>query len=89
MGSEGAAFELFLTESSQVTANMYDARGRKMHEFDLGQVEATGPADDEASVPVVWEFQPDRLNLRPAAGTYWLEFQAATGRVVKKMTLLH
>ncbi len=87
--SVGAEFRIYLTSEREVTVKTYDARGRLVTEQHLGLLAATGPADDPDSIPHVWTWSAATGTARTSAGVYWLDFDAAGTRTVKKLTLLH
>ena len=73
----------------QTTAKLYDTRGRLIHEVDLGILAATGPMDDPATEPHVWNWPLAGGTARLASGVYWVEFNASGARAVRKLTLLN
>ncbi|MCK9996884.1 MAG: M1 family metallopeptidase [Candidatus Krumholzibacteria bacterium] len=83
----GAEFRIYLTSEREVTVKLYDARGRLMKEEHLGSYAATGPENDPDAEPHIWTWTTGMA--RTPAGVYWLEFDAAGARSVKKLTLLH
>lgn len=88
VGATGGSFNLFLINDAEVVVVIYDARGRLVQNEALGWLQATGPAQDEASVPHIWFWQPDRRSPRLASGVYWLEFRGNGARAVRPATLL-
>ena len=89
VSTAGAEFRIYLTSSSKAIAKLYDARGRLIHELDLGNLTATGPRDEPDSVPHVWDWPLSGGSNRLAAGIYWVEITASGARAVAKMTLLN
>jgi len=85
--ASGAEFRIYLTTEREVTVKMYDARGRILGKEHLGSLAFTGPESDPESEPHVWTWTTGLA--RAAAGVYWMEFDAAGSRAVKKLTLLH
>jgi len=85
----GAEFRLYLTSSRKVTVKTYDARGRLLNEQDLGPLGVTGPLNDPDSIPHVWPWTAANGGTREPSGVFWLEFDAAGARSVKKLTLIH
>jgi len=88
LGNEGSSFQIFTTGPGRITAGLYDVRGRKLRGFDLGYHPATGPGEDESSIPINWDFAPGAIVPPPASGVYWLEFLGCGGRAVRRITLL-
>jgi len=85
----GAEFRIYLTSERKTIAKLYDTRGRLIHEEDLGILAATGPRNDPATEPHVWNWPPAGGAARLAAGVYWVEFNASGARAVRKLTLLN
>jgi hypothetical protein len=85
----GGDFEIFLANPSQLIANIYDIRGRRVAKIDIGPAPATGPETDPESVPLAWTLEPETVMPRAPAGIYWVEFKANPGRAIRKMTLIH
>jgi len=83
----GAQFRIYLTSEREVTVKLYDTRGRLLGGEHLGSLAATGPENDPDTEPHVWTWTEGTT--RTPAGIYWLEFNAAGARSVKKLTLLH
>ena len=84
------AFQLYLTDSSQVVVRMVDMAGRIEATWDLGLLPATGEASDPVAVPHTWRWQPlGPGQRRPAAGVYHLLFATGETTVSRKITLLH
>jgi aminopeptidase N len=77
----GTWFTLFLNNSSQVTVEIYDVRGRLLDSTPLGTVPAAGPGD--AGVP--WRWEPGRS---VPAGVCWLAFRSGDARVVRQVVLV-
>ena len=84
----GGQFEIYLEEPGHVEASLYDLRGRRVAEYDLGFLEATGPGETKARVPFGWSFQPDMVEPGMAAGVYWVEFVLGNSRVIRKISLV-
>ncbi len=79
-GADGAEFTFALRAPGRVTARLYDARGRRLGAWDLGDRPADAsrwawPGRDGAGRPL------------PAA-VYWLELTAGGGRATRKVTVL-
>ena len=89
VSAAGAEFRIYLTSERKTTAKLYDTRGRLIHEEDLGILAATGPRDDPATEPHVWNWPFTGGTARLAAGVYWVEFNASGARAVRKLTLLN
>ncbi len=87
--ADGAEFRIYLTSERKTTAKLYDTRGRLIHEEDLGILAATGPRDDPATEPHVWNWPLTGGAARLPAGVYWVEFNASGARAVRKLTLLN
>jgi len=86
-GSPGADFKIYLLEGSELSLNIYDVRGRRVHEGGPGYLEATGAAGDENNTPHIWRFSPQNVEGMPA-GVYWFEFRTGQHRLVRKTTLV-
>lgn len=86
--SQGAEFQIHLLESAVISLNIFDARGRKVHQGGPGLLEATGPSSEMESIPHMWHFSPSNVDGFPA-GVYWFEFRAAGHRQVIKTTFVH
>ena len=85
--ASGAEFRIYLTSDREVVVKLYDARGRVIGEEQLGSLPATGPENDPDAEPHIWTWTAG--GARAPAGVYWMEFDAAGTRSVKKLTLLH
>jgi len=78
----------WLAAADEVTAAVYDARGRRVRTVDLGAQPATGPREDGGE-PRRWVWDGrDQDGRRVAAGVYWLELRTREDRSVRKVTLL-
>lgn len=90
--NSGGDFEIYLVEAGKVQARLYGARGAQLASFNLGVMEATGPARDPDSLPHQWSFQPTAVNPGLSSGVYWLEFsvESPSGRhrSVRKFSLI-
>ena len=85
----GAEFSIYLISESQVTVKMYDIRGRMIMKDELGRLGPTGSPDQPETVGHTWQLVPGRGSGRlPAAGAYWLAFEAAGQRAIRRITLL-
>lgn len=89
MGSVEGSFHIFTTRSGSITVGMFDVKGRKIGDWNLGQQGATGPRSHEESLPAVWNLSLADLEIPPASGTYWLEFKLGGSRAVRKISLVH
>ena len=78
--SDGAEFTFALRVPGRVTAQLYDARGRRVGAWDLGD----HPADTSR-----WAWPGRDGAGRPlAAAVYWLELATDGGRATRKVTVL-
>jgi hypothetical protein len=84
----GAEFRIYLTSGRETIVKTYDVRGRLQGESNLGSLAATGPVGETDTEPHLWTWPPAELAARLPAGVYWLEFDAAGSRAVRKLTLL-
>jgi len=76
--------DYWLTDAEQVTATVFDARGRLISREDLGPQPRN--ADSE---PHLWSWHGrDDAGRRAPAGVYWLELRTTQDRTVRKVTLL-
>ncbi len=84
----GADFRIYLLESSELSVNMFDVRGRRVYQSRVGRLGATGAAGEADSTPYIWHFSPAEVDVL-AAGVYWFEFLASGHRVVRKIVFIH
>ncbi|MHB8080087.1 MAG: M1 family aminopeptidase [Candidatus Krumholzibacteriia bacterium] len=78
--SDGAEFAFTLRAPGPVTARLYDARGRRLGTWDLGD----RPADTSRWL---WPGRDDAGRPLPAA-IYWLELTTPGGQATRKVTVL-
>ncbi len=84
----GAAFKLYIKNSSQVIVSIYDTRGMLVEEENIGLLEATGSADAADAVPHLFQW-PQPGAAAPASGVYWLRFATGSAQATRKLTLIH
>jgi aminopeptidase N len=88
-GAAGAGFKLYLKEDSHIIVNIYNMRGMRVGNEDLGLV----PGSNLTELPMApghpWRWQP-RPSPGPAlaSGLYYLEFLGGGGRQVKTVVLV-
>ncbi len=84
----GCNFRFSILGSADLSYNLFNVRGRKIHQAIIGRIEATGPPGHADSTPYIWAFDPSTV---PdfASGVYWLEIVAAGHRVVRKLVHVH
>lgn len=80
-------FMIYLKDYTQVTVNIYDARGFMVDSRGLGWLDPTGPSGDDGSLPHLFRW-PDGP-AAPASGVYWLRICAGRHQTTTKFTLLH
>ncbi len=79
----GTLLPFHLTVESRVVINLYDVRGRRLGQWDLGVRPATGDEPEEW----LWTGR-DGDGRRLPSGVYWLEIKAEDARNVHKVILL-
>jgi aminopeptidase N len=85
----GAEFRLFLTSDREITAKLYDIRGRIVESTGMGLLAATGPQSDPEAEPHVWTWPPTEGAASLSSGVYWVEFTGSGARAVRKITFIH
>jgi aminopeptidase N len=77
-------FTLILNNDTQVTVNIYDARGRLVDQVDLGTLPGTGVGGNGH----LWRWTPPSGAGAPPAGACWFEFRAGDDRAVRRGMLI-
>lgn len=77
----GSTFRLYMNQSSEVTVDVYDVRGRLIDTLPLGEL----PPAANAPATVDWRWEP-----APGlpSGAYWLAFRADGTRVARRAILV-
>jgi len=83
VSAEGTLIAFTLARSSRVVCSVYDVRGRRLGQWDLGIRPATSSEPEQW----FWSGRDGAGRLLPA-GVYWLEIAAEGSRNVHKITLL-
>jgi aminopeptidase N len=78
----------YLRDDAPMQVALFDVRGRRLGDWDLGIQTATGTAED-GDEPATWTVPLLAIEPRLAAGIYWLEVRAGGSRAFRSLTLLH